>query len=434
MKKRLAELFKADWPAPLALWAFLASGIFTVILSSPNVLGIGYSSDLGIFLYLTPWILLWLGYAGRLITDKPLRPEITLLVILIFLGGLNVLQSDDPSRSFRSMPVFLLSGVVTLWVSMFLLTEQRRRRLFDWFCCGCLAVVALGEIVVVLAKCSDWLAGCESFSVFTIHTIPLGTMLLLLSTGPLQLWASDSPKLKRLGGGLLLLGFIDMLLTQKRGTFLAITAMALAGAIYRRRRLGYLLLAGLLLLGLLIPFKGVTAYRALDPTIQSHFNILYRVEMYPFAWHIFQKHPLLGIGLRPITHERYLPDYQQHTSVQNLGLHVKQLQTFDNMLLTAFVELGTLITLTYMGLVGYILLAYIRHVGSLAVGRGEALLRLLPLLGFAIHSLTYDSLVFPGVNWLFHAELGMLAAMSRAGLPERAGLPPPPKAMAAASL
>ncbi len=86
MKKRLAELFTADRLAPLALWVFLASGIFTVILSSPNVLGIGYYSRLGTFFYLAPWIILWLGYGWGMITDKRLRPEIILMTVLIFLG------------------------------------------------------------------------------------------------------------------------------------------------------------------------------------------------------------------------------------------------------------------------------------------------------------------------------------------------------------
>jgi hypothetical protein len=368
-----------------------------------------------------------------MITDKRLRPEIILLMTLVCLGVLNVIHSDDPSRSYWPMRIFLLSGVVPLWTSMFLLTHQRGRRFFDWLCCGCLAVVASVEIVMTLAKCSGKLAACGSFSLFTLHTIPLGTTLLLLSTGPLQFWASDSQKLKLLGGGLLSLGFVDILMTEKRGTFLAVSAMALAGALYRRGRLRYLLLAGLLVLGLLIPFKGITAYRALDPEIQSHFNILYRVEMYAFAWHIFQKHPLLGIGLRSFTQEKYLPDYHQHTSVKNLGTWVQLLRTFDNMLLTAFVELGTLMTLAYLALVGYILVTYFRHVGSLAVGRGEALLRLLPLLGFAVHSLTYDSLLFPGVNWLFHAELGMLAAISRSGQQKGADQPLPWKGLTPSS-
>jgi hypothetical protein len=34
---------------------------------------------------------------------------------------------------------------------------------------------------------------------------------------------------------------------------------------------------------------------------------------------------------------------------------------------------------------------------------------MLILLGFAIHSLSYDSLLFPPVNWVFHVQLGIMA-------------------------
>jgi hypothetical protein len=36
--------------------------------------------------------------------------------------------------------------------------------------------------------------------------------------------------------------------------------------------------------------------------------------------------------------------------------------------------------------------------------------RVLVLLGLAIHSLSYDSLLNPPVNWLFHVQLGIMAA------------------------
>ena len=35
--------------------------------------------------------------------------------------------------------------------------------------------------------------------------------------------------------------------------------------------------------------------------------------------------------------------------------------------------------------------------------------RVLVLLGFAIHSLSYDSLLVPPVNWLFHVQVGIMA-------------------------
>ena len=86
-----------------------------------------------------------------------------------------------------------------------------------------------------------------------------------------------------------------------------------------------------------------------------------------------------------------------------------RLQTLDNMLLTGLVELGTVMTLFYLGLVIFILVKYCRRLRSLPESSPLDWYRVLVLLGFAIHSLTYDSLLFPPVNWLFHVQVGIMA-------------------------
>ena len=88
---------------------------------------------------------------------------------------------------------------------------------------------------------------------------------------------------------------------------------------------------------------------------------------------------------------------------------VATLQTFDNMLLTAFVELGSLMTLLYLGLIMVIVIRYCRKLWSSPEPSLLGWYRVLVLFGFAIHSLSYDSLLFPSVNWLFHVQLGIMA-------------------------
>ena len=34
------------------------------------------------------------------------------------------------------------------------------------------------------------------------------------------------------------------------------------------------------------------------------------------------------------------------------------------------------------------------------------------LIGFFIHSMTYDSLRFPNLNWIFHSILGVMLALA----------------------
>ena len=79
------------------------------------------------------------------------------------------------------------------------------------------------------------------------------------------------------------------------------------------------------------------------------------------------------------------------------------------MLLTGLVEFGTVMTLFYLGLAIFILTKYCRRLRSWPESSPLDWYRVLVLLGFAIHSLTYDSLLFPPINWLFHVQVGIMA-------------------------
>ncbi len=134
----------------------------------------------------------------------------------------------------------------------------------------------------------------------------------------------------------------------------------------------------------------------------------------------------MGIGLRPFDHENYLADYQQHNKkLRDFPQQVAKLQTLDNVLLTGLVELGTVMTLFYLALVILILVKYCRRLRSFPESSPIDWYRVLVLLGFAVHSLSYDSLLFPSVNWLFHVQVGIMAGYQAPrrgpGLSPRAG-------------
>ena len=89
---------------------------------------------------------------------------------------------------------------------------------------------------------------------------------------------------------------------------------------------------------------------------------------------------------------------------------VATLHTFDNMILTALVELGSLLALLYLGLILVIVVRYGRKLWASPASPTLEWYRMLVLLGFAIHSLSYDSLLVVPVNWVFHVQLGLMAA------------------------
>jgi O-antigen ligase len=394
----------------LAFWSLLASGAFVILLAYHRFLGPRVDDWIRTFIYLLPWVMLWPLYSFEVITNKARRIEIALMGSIIILGILNVAFSVNPPKSYEDMKLFLLTGVLPLWTSMFLLTDRRRRNEFGVFCCCCLVIVAPAEIISYLAKGGGDPA---SIDLFTINPIPTGTLMILLSLGPLYCLLSESPKIKIVGYLLLVCGLALIWMTQKRGTWISLMVMVLVAITYWRSKFKYYVLALLLAVLLLISWRVGNNYKSLDATIPSDMSILYRLEMYPFALHIFTSHPFLGIGLRPYMHEQYLADYQQRNkNFPNFAENIKKLQTFDNMLVTGFVELGSLMTLTYLTLIALIIIKYCRKSRPYLSSRTADFLILLPLLGFGVHSLTYDSLMFPQINWLFHVELGMLVGYS----------------------
>ena len=391
----------------LAFYCLLGSGAYIILLWSPNVMGELFSRYTKSIIYIFPWLMLCLAYSWQIITDREHRLIIILIISIIILGIVNTSLSDSVSNSIDSMRNFLLTGIFALWAAMFLLNDQPRRQAFDWFCAGALAVVILGEMIVYVARGNY---GPGVFEVFALHPIPLGTLIILLSPGLARLIGAKNAAAKLLGWLLVLFGGCLIFLTHKRGTWLALAAMLAAGMIYLCRRQKYLLISICLVIALILPLQAKHRLARLDPNIGHYLSILHRLEFYHFALHVWKTHPLMGIGLRPFTHEKYLHDYHLHNQdLQAFPQAVATLQTFDNMFLTAFVELGSLMTLLYLGLIMVIVIRYCRKLWSSPEPSLLGWYRVLVLCGFAIHSLSYDSLLFPSVNWLFHVQLGIMA-------------------------
>jgi hypothetical protein len=391
----------------LAFYALLASGTYIILLWSPNILGRHTTTLLEIIIFTLPWFMLWGIYSWQTITDKPHRVEISLIVTIIILGIINTALSDSFSRSLPQMRTFIFAGIVALWAAMFLIADHEHRKAFDWFCCACLVIIVPVEIIWLFLRDPYHDA---AFNIFTLHPIPLGTLIILLSPGPIALLASKNLKIKLFG--LLVAGasLTLIFLTHKRGTWVAVAAILAIVMLFLARRHKYLLVSIILACALLCTLQGWRLYTRLDPKIPRYASILQRVELYNFAFHIWKTHPIMGIGLRPFTHARYLPDYRQHNqALTDFPQAAAQLQTMDNMLLTGCVELGSLMTLSYLTLVLFIVVRYWYRLWSSPATSPQDWYRLAVLLGFAIHSMTYDSLLFPPVNWLFHVQLGIMA-------------------------
>jgi len=288
---------------------------------------------------------------------------------------------------------------------MFIITDDRSRNIIYYLSCVLLFVIAIIEIANYI------IAGSKLLSMN--HPIPLGTLVILLMVGPLFMLVSGQKRMKLFSIFLLIMGLILLIIANKRGIYLAIAGMTLAWIFYRYIRSSIYAII-ILLICLTLMAVGWNYHKLLDKNIPYHNSILHRLELYPFSLHIYQKHPLLGTGLRAFSHESYLTDYQVHNkSLDTFKQTAIKLQTFDNMILTGLVELGSIMTICYLGLILYIIVRYCRITQPFALNHQKEFVLLLPLLGLAIHSMTYDSLLFPQINWLFHVQLGILAGFSQ---------------------
>lgn len=155
-------------------------------------------------------------------------------------------------------------------------------------------------------------------------------------------------------------------------------------------------------LGPLVPFS-LTKY------LITGRRTVFRLENFVLAAHIFSKKPLFGIGLHaPLT--EYLKDYRQKvTKDRTYARFIEEKKTLENIILCGFVEMGGLFSITYIALIIYLLRNLFVRTRDKPEKRLQAVLFLIPLIGFLIHSMTFDSLIYPHLNWIFHSFLGLMA-------------------------
>ena len=144
-------------------------------------------------------------------------------------------------------------------------------------------------------------------------------------------------------------------------------------------------------------------------------TILVRMEFYHIALEVIREKPIFGLGFNsPLS--RFIPsDYEpkiypvggggdnSFTSMVS-GVHV-----FDNMALCFLGETGGFFTMAYIGLGLYLILNILIFRKHHAENHVKTLLIIAVLAGFAVHSLTFDSLKSPNLNWIFHSLLALFA-------------------------
>ena len=350
---------------------------------------------------LLPLLLVLVWRIPAWIYHKQFQKEFYFALTIVILGILNIVFSENQPTTLKVMGLFLISGIGIFAVTSCLLTIKFRKTIFLWLCWVILLALCIYGTLEYVNK--------KPILLLSFNPIPAGSLLILLFVGPFLLFSSSSWWLRFLQLSSIVFGVVVIVMIGKRGPILGLLVMAiLFGILVPGRRFWIFPLIALILVG-----TGYKMRNHLPPTLRldliSHESTIFRLENYFLASHIFLKKPLFGIGLHAPLAD-YLKDYHQKiTNNTKYPNFIKDKKTLENTILCGFVEMGGLFSITYIALIIYLLKNLFHGIKDNPAKRLQAVLFLIPLAGFLIHSMTFDSLIYPHLNWLFHSFLGLMA-------------------------
>ena len=342
----------------------------------------------------------------------PLRagsPEVAVSLILLGLAVASGLHSAIPMSSSARAFVLIATGLGGFWCTRILVDTTSRQKAFVWLCSAILIVL------IGLSLAGQMLVGTPTSLISSLYknAHPLANMLLLLAFAPLALIASK--RWWQVLFGLVLLVLIATVLyfcatagTVASAVLLAPLVVAVVVFTVRGSRAVSLTLVLLTLLvaagAYFVQYSSKEQFS--NPTYQ-----VYRIESYPFSWHVAKSHPLWGVGLRA-PRQHLLEDYETwHPNLSKKEFHhqLTELVTPENTFLALLTGCGIPFTLVYVAALLILLSRLVRSVERPPPGLAfHPLVLLVSLTGSLLHSFTTDTMLHGQLCWFFHALLGLI--------------------------
>lgn len=389
----------------LAFIVYCLSTLFMIFCSVPAIQVWPYPwNQLSIIsACLLPLLLVFIWKIPEWIQKKELRNGLLFVPIIVIIGALNIFFSEDRPTTFKAMTLFLISGIGAFGITNCVLNTKLRQTIFLWLSWSFLLVLCVYGLYEYSTRSSNY----YPIVLFSYNTIPADSLLILLIVGPALFLHQSNWWLCFAKICSLLLALVVIFLSGIRGPIIGLIGMAFLLGILQIKKFWFIPLITLLLIGIGFNFRHHLPNR-LQINLVTNMSTTIRIENYFFAVHIFPNKPLLGIGLHaPLV--PYLADYR--VKLKHLGSypqHIKKNKTLENIFLLSFVEMGVIMTITYLLLIIFLLRKLFRDNWKDDRQKLRVTLFLAPLFGFIIHSMTFDSLMYPHLNWLFHSYLGMM--------------------------
>lgn len=401
-----------QWIKNFAISAYFFSTLFMVFFSVhavqkwPSLWAQGAIS----LACIVPAIAVLFKVGPDLIGSKKWPVEIKFVLIIVVLGLLNICFSENQLASFKGMGLFLMSGILVFSISYFLFNSKQAQKGFLYLCSFCFVVLLVFGSFEFIQQIN---VPGKRILLFSSNPIPAGSLLILLSIGPLVLAAQAENRWEKfIWVSCLLTGILLIFLIAQRGPILALIVMIFVGAMICRNGAWVLMLVALVLAGIGYQFRDSALLLYKEQLLKNE-TVLVRMEFYYIALDVLKEKPVFGLGFNsPLS--RFVPYgykpriYSQHGRSSFFGM-TRGVQVFDNMLLSFMGEMGGLFALAYIGFLAYVL----KNIGLVrsenANVRAHTSLLLIVVAGFLLHSLTFDSLKYPHLNWIFHSLLGLMA-------------------------
>ena len=357
-----------------------------------------------------PAIAVFVKVGPQLIKSEKWPTEIKFVLIIFLLGLINICFSENQLDSFKGMGLFLMSGILVFSISFFLFTTKRAQKGFNYLCCYCF-------LFLLVFGCFEFIqqlnAPGRRILLLSSNPIPAGSLLILMSIGPLVSVAQSKNRWEKVFWvSCLVAGIVLIFLIAQRGPILALIGMVFVGAMLCRNGIRILILAVLILTGIGYQYRD-SSLLLYEEQLLNNETVLVRKEFYYIALDVMREKPLFGLGFNsPLS--RFIPyDYKPRAYSQQDGSSfygmTRGIEVFDNMLLSFIGEMGGLFSLAYI----FFLACVLKGIGLVrsenANVREPTSLLIIVLAGFLLHSLTFDSLKYPHLNWVFHSLLGLLA-------------------------
>ena len=393
---------------PLSNWAFkifCASTLFIVIFSVEAIyIWPPFIEKFSILLacILPTSMAIW-SRTRLWIKEKSIPPELTWVILVFLVGLLSSLFSESPWISLKSLVLFIVSGPFIFFTTKTLFESIKNQEVFIW-------LITLAMFILSLMGFYE-LSGTGLY-LFSRNPLPAGALLILFSAGTMILLNRKiSPALNIV----LILGLVSsivlIILTAKKSHYLSTIVILIMVVVFINERfLKYLL--GFIIVASCFLYISVFIVSTNKGFINFNSSVTLRAENYFFGYHLFKKNPIWGFGFKP-DFAPYFDDYNvrlaKYLQKKDYQKYIKTHNTFENIIITYFIERGSLFSLTYFGGLVYIVTISFKRLRSPPNKDMGGIFLASVITGFAVLSLTFDTLRFPNLNWIFHSLLGLLA-------------------------